>query len=246
MLMVVPGGYDEKERAVLKGMTRQQKMDKAVEGYRIVVETAKEYSIPIGFENTPHDLKPLASMQDCEYLLEHVPGLEFVFDTANSRVADTCCNELEIYERLKKYIGRIHLKDVVIGEFASGEQCTDGKKIRCVPSGSGVIPIKELLHRIQEDGYEGMLTVEYAAPAEIHGSEHIEMARVYVDYITECLEREPFQTQYGNIDGIEKPVSRMFFGTAIEPMLAVERKAKNVLLVPGFVQKEETEKHSNL
>lgn len=228
MLMVVPGGYDEKERAVLKGMTRQQKMDKAVEGYRLVVEAAKEYGIPIGFENTPHDLKPLASMQDCEYLLEHVPGLEFVFDTANSRVAGTCCNELEIYERLKKYIGRIHLKDVVIGEFASGEQCTDGKKIRCVPSGSGVIPIKELLHRMQEDGYEGMLTVEYAAPAEIHGSEHIEMARVYVDYITECLEGEPFQTQYGNIDGIGKPVSRMFFGTAVEPMIA-GRKVNHLL-----------------
>lgn len=109
-----------------------------------------------------------------------------------------------------------------------------------------MIPIKELLHRMQEDGYEGMLTVEYASPAEIHGSEHIEMARVYVDYITECLEGEPFQTQYGNIDGIEKPVSRMFFGTAIEPMLAVERKAKNVLLVPGFVQKEETEKTQQL
>lgn len=222
MLMVIPGRYDENERNLLKQMSREQMMEKAVAGYQAIVETSKEYGIPVGFENTPHDMKPLASAEDCEYLLEHVPGLGLIFDTGNFKIADTSCDELEIYEKLKKYIIRVHLKDVVVGDFESGERCTDGQMIRCVSSGSGVIPIKELIHRMQKDGYEGILAVEYSAPQEIHGEEHIDMVKVYVDYIAGCLDGEPFQTKYGQIEGIEKPVSKMFFGTAILPMLMGE------------------------
>lgn len=219
MLMVVPGRYDENEKNILKQMSGEQMMAKAVAGYQTIVEAAKAYGIPVGFENTPHDMKPMASAEDCEYLLEHVPGLGLIFDTGNFKVADTSCDELKIYERLKKYIVRVHLKDVVVGAFESGERCTDGQMIRCVSSGSGVIPIKELIHRMQRDGYEGVLAVEYSAPQEIHGEAHIDMVKIYVDYITGCLEGEPFQTKYGQIEGIEKPVSKMFFGTAILPML---------------------------
>lgn len=222
MLMVIPGRYDENEKQILRRMTCEQMMEKAVIGYQAIVEVAKEYEIPVGFENTPQDMKPLASAEDCEYLLEHVPGLGLIFDTGNFKVADTSCDELEIYERLKKYIVRVHLKDVVVGAFESGERCVDGDMIRCVPSGSGVIPIKELIHRMQKDGYEGALAVEYSAPQEIHGEEHIEMVKIYVDYITGCLEGEPFQAKYGQIEGIEKPVSKMFFGTATLPMLKGE------------------------
>ena len=222
ILMVIPGQYDENEKQILKQMTREQRMEKAVSGYRTIVELAKEYGIQVGFENTPHDMKPLASAEDCEYLLEQVPGLGLIFDTGNFKVADTSCDELEIYERLKKYIVRVHLKDVVVGPFESGERCVDGNMIRCVPSGSGVIPIKELIHRMQKDGYEGALAVEYSAPQEIHGEDHIDMVKIYVDYLTGCLEGEPFQTKYGQIEGVGKPVSKMFFGTAILPMIKGE------------------------
>ena len=224
ILMVIPGQYDEKEKQILKQMTREQRMEKAVSGYRTIVELAKEYGIQVGFENTPHDMKPLASAEDCEYLLEQVPGLGLIFDTGNFKVADTSCDELEIYERLKKYIVRVHLKDVVVGPFESGERCVDGNMIRCVPFGSGVIPIKELIHRMQKDGYEGALAVEYSAPQEIHGEDHIDMVKIYVDYLTGCLEGEPFQTKYGQIEGVGKPVSKMFFGAAILPMIKGENE----------------------
>lgn len=219
MLMVIPGRYTENEQRILKDMTREQMLETAVCGYRQVIAAAKKYGISVGFENTPHDKKPLASAEDCEYLLKQVPGLGLIFDTGNFRVADTSCDEVEIYEKLKKYIVRVHLKDVVVGAFESGERCTDGNMIRCVPSGSGIIPMKELLYRMQKDGYDGKFSVEYSAPQELHGEEHIEMVKIYVDYITACLSGKPFQTQYGEIRGVEKPVSRMFFGTANLPML---------------------------
>lgn len=138
-------------------------------------------------------------------------------------MADTECDELAIYEKLKKYIVRVHLKDVVVGkEFSDGEACANGQKIRCVATGSGIIPIKDIIHALARDGYEGTLAVEYAAPSALHGKAHRKHIAVYCDYIKGCIDGEPMQTRYGSMAGLDKPVSRLFFGTAIPPMLKGE------------------------
>ena len=222
ILMIIPGGNYNAEKEVLAGMTRDEMMDLAVSGYRLAVSMAAEYGITIGFENTPHDMKPLAAPQDCLELLNRVPGLGLIFDTGNFRVADTKCDELAIYEQLKDRIVRVHLKDVVVGSFENGEACVDGQMIRCVTTGSGIIPIKELIHRLQRDGYDGTLCVEYSAPPQLIGAQHTENAAVYCNYIRECLAGEPLHSKYGTIGGLDKPVSRLFFGTASMPMLKGE------------------------
>ena len=219
ILMVVPGPYDEDEQKALAGMSRDEMMAKAAAGYRIAVEAAAPYGITIGFENTPHAMKPLSAAEDCLELLDQVPGLGLIFDTGNFRVADPCCDEIAAYEKLKDRIIRVHLKDVVVGPFESGEACVDGQMIRCVTSGSGVIPLKELIHLLQRDGYDGDLCVEYAAPEQLQDESHFANAAVYCDYIRGCLKGEPLKATYGRIEGIDKPVSRQFFGTANMPML---------------------------
>ena len=60
------------------------------------------------------------------------------------------------------YIIRVHLKDVVVGDFAEGETCVDGQKIVPVATGSGIIPMKELLLALKKDGYTGALAIEYS------------------------------------------------------------------------------------
>lgn len=219
MLMIVPGKYDEQEKQVLAKMTRDKIMEEAVEGFRIAVEMAKEYNIMVVFENTPHAMKPLAAADDCEELLKQVPGLGFVFDTGNYRIAQSDCDELKIYGQLKKYMVRCHLKDVVVGNFETGEECTDGKRIRCVPSGSGIIPIKELIHRMSEDGYTGSVAIEFMAPEQLKATEYTTMVHVYAGYIRSCIEGEPMCPKYAELEGVSKPVSRLFFGTANVPML---------------------------
>lgn len=218
MLMIVPGRYDEDEKNQLMRMNPEEMRRKSVEGFRIAVEMAKSYEIKVVFENTPHSMKPLASVNDCEYIFQQVSGLGLVFDTGNFRVADSTCDELQAYERLKKYIVRYHLKDVVVGDFETGEKCVDEKMIRPVVTGSGVIPIKELIHKMKKDGFNGTLVVEYTAPKPLEGEEHIPMVGVYTEYIRACMEGEPIRTKYGHIDGLSKDVSRLFFGTAIMPM----------------------------
>lgn len=229
MIMVVPGINDEKEQKVIASLSRDEIMNKTILGYRLAVETAKKYGIKVGFENTPQCHKPLAAPEDCEYLLKNVPDLGFIFDTGNFRVANTACDELAIYEKLKKYIIRVHIKDVVVGtDFSSGEICTNGQKIRCVTTGSGIIPIKEIIHALIRDGYEGVLAVEYAAPASLHGNAHADNIAVYCDYIKGCMEGEPLQTRYGVIEGVSKPISRLFFGTS-NPLMLMGKNVEYLL-----------------
>lgn len=219
ILMVVPGQPTPGDKESCGQMTKQEILDRAVEKFRLAVELATPMGIRIGFENTPQDYKPLASPQDCKYVLEKVPGLGLIFDTGNFRVADTSCDELAIYEELKEYIIRFHLKDVVIGDFTSGERCTDGQYIRPVTTGSGVIPMEELLKRLKRDQYHGALAVEYSAKEGIHGTEHGKWVSPYVSFIRSALAGGVERPPYVKIPGIELPVPRIFFGTAIMPML---------------------------
>lgn len=217
-LMVVPGATGM-DKPVCAKMSRWQLLDRAVEEYTLAVKLGEQYGIKVGFENTPADYKPLSSAEDCRYLLDKVPGLGMIFDTGNFRVADTNVDELAAYDLLKDRIIRVHLKDVAIGFFKSGETCVDGQKIRAVTTGSGVIPMAELIRRFRDDGYTGAFAVEYAAMSGISGEEHSKWVQPYVTYIQDAYNDSALLPPYVKIEGVDKPVSRLFFGTAIKPML---------------------------
>lgn len=219
ILMVIPGQPTHRDKRACSRMTRQQMLDRAVEKFKLAVEMADPLGIKIGFENTPHEYKPLASAQDCKYILEHVPGLGLIFDTGNFRVADTSCDELAVYEELKEYIIRVHLKDVVAGDFSNGERCVDGQYIRAVTTGSGIIPMEELLKCLSRDQYQGALAIEYSAKKGISGTEHGQWISPYVSFVRSALAGGIERPPYVRIPGVEPSVSRIFFGTAITPML---------------------------
>ena len=218
-LMVIPGNILPEERAFCEKAGRQKLLDMAVNGLARAVEEAKKYGITIGLENTPQDFKPLAAPEDVQYVLEHVPGLGLIFDTGNFRVADTMCDELAIYERLKKYIVRIHLKDVVVGDFPEGERCVDGQRIVPVVTGSGIIPMEELICAFQRDHSDKALAIEYAMPEGVCGEENGRAVEPYCRYIRNVLKGKMQRPDYQSIAEVGKPVSRIFYGTAVPPML---------------------------
>ena len=224
MLMLVPGqssplriGPDERE--ICASMSRDEMLMRTVEMYRLAVSLAEDTGVQVVFENTPHWYKPLAAPQDVKYVLDRVPGLGLVFDTGNFRVADTECNELEAYDLLKDRIRRVHLKDVRIGDFPEGEQCVSGQSIKAVLSGSGVIPMQELLVRMDNDGYQGIYSVEYAAPSDVHGCAHIDAASVYGKILRRMADRSLTLCPKTAFPGLDKKVSRIFFGTASMPFM---------------------------
>ncbi len=232
VLMVIPGQTTPADKAACKKMDKRMMLKYTVHHFRDAVEQAKPYGIKVGFENTPHSYKPLASAKDCKFVLQEVPGLGLIFDTGNFRVADTGCDELEIYEELKEYIIRVHLKDVAIGNFPNGEECVNGQKIQAVVTGSGVIPMEKLITRLREDGYDKGLAIEYAKPGDIHGMDNAMAVQPYCAYIRSAWEGKVLRPPYTKIEGIDIPVSRIFFGTAFMPMLM--GKDVNALLDGAF------------
>lgn len=220
-LMVVPG-ITEEDRFACQKLSRVEMLNMAVKHYATAVALGGQYRIQVGFENTPADYKPLASPKDCRALLDRVPGLGLIFDTGNFRVDDPGSDEMAAYESLKDRMIRVHVKDVVLGHFESGETCVDGQKIRAVTTGSGIIPVETLLTRLRNDGYTGVLAVEYAAKPGICGKEHIEWVKPCVNYIRAAWKGCVLRPPYAQIAELDKPVSRIFFGTAIKPMLMGE------------------------
>ncbi len=217
LLMVVPGvtGVDKK---ACRRMSLVEMKQRAVDMFSLAVKLGKECDIKVGFENTPAYYKPLSSAQHCRDILDRVPELGLIFDTGNFRIADTNCDELKAYELLKDRIIRVHVKDVVIGDFKKGERCVDGKMIQTVTSGSGVIPVQEILRHLKADGYDATLAVEYSAKPRVNGIEHSKWLQPYARYIREAWENVIKYPPYSKIEGLDKPVSRLFFGTAVTPM----------------------------
>ena len=218
-LMIVPGqsmGINSKR---LKSLSRSDMMEEAVTFFRKAVAEAKSVGITVGLEDTPQAHKPFCTAAEMKMLMERAPGLRLILDTGNIFVGDPRADLLAYYEGLKQYITRIHLKDVVRGNFPGKEKCADGQNIAPVVTGSGILPMSDFLQKLKSDGYEGDLCIEYAAPKGVHGANHSKFLAAYADFIRDAWEGKEVRPPYMRIPGLDKPVSRIFFGTAMMPIL---------------------------
>ncbi len=218
-LMIVPG-WGKGSREPLPERSRNEMMEKAVRFFRGAVAEAELFGLTVGLEDTPQADKPFCTISEMRELMTRVPGLRLILDTGNILVGDPQADLLAYYQELKQYITRIHLKDVVKGNHAGTEVCVDGEKIAPVVTGSGILPMREFLGCLKEDGYDGDLCIEYAAPKDVHGLDHAKAVAPYTDYIRDVWEGQHVQSPCMTIHGVSKPVSRIFFGTAIMPMLS--------------------------
>ena len=163
-MMIVPYCFPDAYRAKKFGAAEVKK--RMIEGFRYAVCRAKPLDIRVCFETTPHDASCLSGAQDCMDVLDAVSGLEFVFDTANMLPHGD--DPLEAYEMLKDRISHVHLKDVVLRSekhiLPHSEHTPDGKQMKCVVWGTGIIPVFELYNRMIADGYQGQFAVEYVHP----------------------------------------------------------------------------------
>ncbi len=215
-LMIVPGLFDAK---ACKTLRRDEQLRRAIELYSIAVERGKEHGIEILFEDTPQPHKPISASSDCRAILDAVPGLGFVFDTANFLVDEPDCNLLAAWELLRDRVRRVHLKDVVRGNIPRAEACRNGESILAVASGSGIIPLRPFMEKLRADGFDGVCCVEYLAKGGVRGEEHSRYLDTYVRQLRAWWDGKALCPPYAKIPGLTKPVSRIFFGTAIRPML---------------------------
>ena len=219
-LMIVPGQSMDNRKKRFRSLSRSAMMEEAKVFFRKAVEEGQKAGITVGLEDTPQTVKPFCTISEMKTLLEAVPGLRLILDTGNIFVGDPQADLLDYYEALKPYIMRIHLKDVVRGRFPRKEMCIDGLSIAPVVTGSGILPMAEFLRRLKADGYDGDLCIEYAAPKSLHGGDHSKAVAAYADFIRAAWDGKDVRPPYIEIEGVNKPVSRIFFGTAMMPLLA--------------------------
>ena len=80
LLMIVPGGAPEIKWA--RRRPREEIVSRIAWGYQKAVELSKGTGIQVCFETTPHESLHLSGSEDCREMLERVPDLGLVLDTA--------------------------------------------------------------------------------------------------------------------------------------------------------------------
>lgn len=127
-------------------------------------KAAEMQGITILVEDFDNVNSPCCRTADLKYLLEHVQGLKFAFDTGNFRY---CVEDLgEAYELLRGYVAHVHLKDR--GESAPEGETepgfildTDGNPIYTTAVGEGDLKLDGWIKRLIADGFEGIFVLEH-------------------------------------------------------------------------------------
>ena len=172
LLMLVPMASRDAE--IADGLTRDEILKKCIPPLQFAVSAAKQHGIQICVEDTPPCRIPLSSAAECKALLDAVPGLGLVFDTANMLAQGE--DPMVFYEQMKPYICHVHLKDAVKTARKSDDCCKDGTYLSCCAWGKGTIPIQAIYERLKQDHYTGRCAIEYVSSKE-HGriANHIQL-----------------------------------------------------------------------
>lgn len=163
LLMLVLTPQNEIEQFNKK--SKQILITEIEEHLRWAVEEARKYGIKVCIEETPNYELPVCSAKDCLHILNNVPELGLAFDTGNMIPAED--DPFDFYQKTKKFICHVHLKDVMYTEEKSWDKCKDGRYIKGCVYGHGIIPVNELKKRLIEDGFNGCCAIEYVEPKEM-------------------------------------------------------------------------------
>lgn len=104
-----------------------------------------------------------ARMYQLLWFMENVPGLKFTLDTGNFAYSDE--DAVQAYEVLKDYIVHVHCKDRNVDPALTGEHRYN-RGLLAAAVGSGYLPMKEILDRLKESGYEDYLAIEHFNAAD--------------------------------------------------------------------------------
>ena len=119
----------------------------------------------------------MCTIADVAALLDGVPGLQLVYDSANMLAMgeDPLCYHDHFADR----VGYYHLKDVIITDDPSGDAMYNGKYLLAVRIGTGLMDFPAILSKAKASDYSGYLSVEYTPRGEEwqHHLENVTAAR---------------------------------------------------------------------
>lgn len=189
LYMIVPINAQKDENICTK-LGKAEVRRRLITYFAMAVRLAEGSGIRVCFETIPQDYSCLSGTEDCRWILEQVPNLGLVYDTANMLPHGD--DPLEYYEALKQHIVHVHVKDVVLAKSTwkdklfHAEKTKNGQVMKCCMSGMGVIPIKEILHHMEADCYQGVYALEYSHP-EKYPANYAQNAEQLKKHIAFCI-----------------------------------------------------------
>lgn len=174
-ILVVPGflGRLEAERMhahaksydkMAAFMEKNKHVQKMAEGLTAMVAYGKEKGVTVTVEDFDGRTSPVSRMYGILWFMKNVPGLKYTFDMGNFAFSDE--DVLVAWELLKDYVVHVHCKDR--GEDVSMKPKAVNRGLLSVATGSGYLPIAQLLAKLSTHGYDGYLAIEhFDAPDQV-------------------------------------------------------------------------------
>jgi len=152
-LMLVPGRIHEGNKEEL-GLI-------LCEAFREIVGQANSYGITCVIEDDPNITYPMCSTEELHKILDQIPDLRMVYDTANMLPAGE--TPAEYFLQFKDKIAHMHIKDMVVvhNPEENAQIGMDGRYYKNAPHREGVIPFGQLISLFRDCGYDDTMAVEF-------------------------------------------------------------------------------------
>ncbi|MDE6983084.1 MAG: sugar phosphate isomerase/epimerase [Lachnospiraceae bacterium] len=159
-VLIVPGFLDPEEAKALHSASgdyfavhRLMEQSLCIQSMKNALTELTQYAKPLGVEVTLEDFDdmraPCSRINELLWFMRSVPGLKCTFDMGNFAFGYE--NVMEAYALLRKYIVHVHCKD----------RGSEGNGLKSVPTGSGYIPVAQLVRKLKETDYRGYLSIEH-------------------------------------------------------------------------------------
>lgn len=158
-ILVVPGFFSEETKdyvACIQDygktadfLSHNEKALRMAKGMADIVAMAKKQGIQVVIEDFDNIDSPIACVNGMKWFMEQIPELWITFDTGNFIIHKE--DIFAAWEALKERVIHVHCKD---------------RGAESVAVGDGYIPMKEILGRIVESGYEGYFAIEHFDAAD--------------------------------------------------------------------------------
>lgn len=145
-------------------MEKNKHVQKMAKSLSAMVTYGKEKGVIVTVEDFDGRTSPVSGMYGILWFMKNVPGLGYTLDMGNFVFSDE--DVLVAWELLKDYVVHVHCKDR--GEDASRKPKKINRGLISVATGSGYLPIAELLVKLSAHGYDGYLAIEhFDAPNQV-------------------------------------------------------------------------------
>ena len=168
-IMLVPG---------LPTENRKELFDLMVRNYSKIVNLAAPKGIICVCEDDPNIKVPCGSREEVDAILNAVPGLRLVYDSANMLPSGD--EVVPYYEYFADRTAHVHLKDMSVADTQPEQYANPGVDNRFylnAPHGTGIVDFDALFEALQKHGYNDTLAIEFVPMPDMDLKD--DMKRVY-------------------------------------------------------------------